>query len=77
MVCDGTFQMAPESGQRISIHTLHGFVNGEALALLWALLPNKSHSTYVEMFGAVRDHFVATYGDVGQSRVFLVDQIVL
>ena len=61
--------MAPDSAYQL--YTLHGFINGETLALFWALLPNKSQTTYQEMFGAIRDSFVATFGDVGRSRVFL------
>jgi len=71
VVCDGTFEMAPDSAYQL--YTLHSFIHGEALALFWALLPNKSQATYQEIFGAIRDCFVATFGDVGRSRVFLAD----
>lgn len=43
------------------------------MALAWALLPNKTRTTYVEMFTALRDAFVTDFGDVGPVRTFLVD----
>ena len=38
VVCDGTFEMAPNSS--FQLYTLHGFLNGESMPLLWALLPD-------------------------------------
>jgi len=70
IVCDGTFQMAPDSAYQV--YTLHGYVNGEAVALAWALLPNKSQQSYLEIFGALADAFVRSFGDAGQ-RTFLTD----
>lgn len=71
VVCDGTFEMSPDSAYQL--YTLHGFVNGEAMALAWALLPNKTRDTYVELFNALRSAFVGTFGDVGGRRTFLTD----
>jgi len=56
--------MAPDSAYQV--YTLHGYVNGEAVALAWALLP------YLEIFGALADAFVRSFGDAGQ-RTFLTD----
>jgi len=52
VVSDGTFEMSPDSAYQL--YTMHGFLNGESMPLVWALLPNKSSATYVEMFNAVR-----------------------
>ena len=45
IVCDGTFEMAPNSAYQL--YTVHGYLNGEGLPLVWALLPNKSKATSV------------------------------
>jgi len=71
VICDGTFQMAPDTAYQV--YTLHGYVNGEALALAWALLPNKSQqSMSMDMFVALRDAFLLTFGHAGH-RTFLTD----
>jgi len=70
IICDGTFQMAPDTSYQV--YTLHGYVHGEALALAWGLLPNKSQQSYTDMFGALADAFIRTFGDVGR-RTFLTD----
>jgi len=71
VICDGTFEMAPNTAYQL--YTMHGFVNGEALALVWALLPNKSQASYNELFAAIRSSFLNTFGDVGNGKTFLVD----
>ena len=71
VVCDGTFEMAPNTAYQL--YTIHGFVNGEALPLAWALLPNKSQTTYIELFSAIRSSLTNTFGDVGNDKTFLVD----
>jgi hypothetical protein len=43
------------------------------MALVWALLPNKTRATYAELFSAIRDAFVAKFGNTGKRRVFLTD----
>ena len=63
--------MAPETS--FQLYTIHGFVAGEAMALAWALLPNKSQSTYTEMFTALRDALMSSFGDTGGPRTFLTD----
>jgi len=63
IICDRTFEMAPDSSYQV--YTVHGYVNGEALALARALLPNKTQQSYQEMFTALRDEFVNTFGDMG------------
>ena len=70
LVCDGTFEMSPDTAYQV--YTVHGFCNGEGMALLWALLPNKSTATYVELFTAIRSALVSQFGDVGH-KTFLVD----
>jgi len=70
LVCDGTFEMSPDTAYQV--YTIHGFCNGEGMALLWALLPNKTTATYVEMFSALRSAMVAEFGEVGK-KTFLVD----
>ena len=71
VVCDGTFEMSPDSAYQL--YTMHGFLHGESMPLVWALLPSKSSVTYVEMFTAVRDALVNSFGSTGCSRTFLVD----
>ena len=62
---------APDTAYQV--YTLHGYVNGEALALAWALLPNKSQqSMSMDMFVALRDAFLLTFGHAGH-RTFLTD----
>ena len=63
--------MVPESAYQL--YTIHGYRNGEGLALAWALLPNKSTATYTEMFTAVRDALVQRFGSLGCIRYFLTD----
>ena len=72
VVCDGTFEMAPDSAYQL--YTMHGFIEEEGMPLVWALLPNKTKTTYVEMLTAVRDALMERYGDTGAvERCFLVD----
>jgi len=64
--------MAPDSA--FQLYTVHGFVNNtEVMPLLWALVPNKTQSTYVELFTALRERLIATYGDTGCQHTFIVD----
>jgi hypothetical protein len=72
IICDGTFEMAPNSSYQL--YTLHGFYHEEGLPLVWALLPNKSRGTYVELFTAIRKAFEERFAVVvGQKRVFVTD----
>jgi hypothetical protein len=71
VVCDGTFEMAPDTSYQM--YTMHGFYQKESLPLIWALLPNKSRATYEEMLGAVRENLVLKFGTVGAMRYFLTD----
>ena len=68
-VCDGTFEMAPESAYQL--YTIHGFFNGETLALVWALLPNKNRQTYEEMLTAVHQELMIKFVDRGGSSLLL------
>jgi len=64
--------MSPNTA--FQLYTLHGYVHGEAMPLVWALLPNKTRATYVELFQAVREAVVARFGDCGAAaRTFLTD----
>jgi hypothetical protein len=65
-ICDGTFEMAPDSTSQL--YTIHGFNKGEAMALCWALLRSKTKATYVEMLTALRSAIVAQCGNVGAVR---------
>ena len=62
--------MSPDTAYQV--YTIHGFCNGEGMALLWAMLPNKTTATYVEMFSSLRSVMVAEFGEVGK-KTFLVD----
>jgi hypothetical protein len=74
LICDGTFEMSPDSAYQL--YTIHGYVEGdegkEGMPLLWALLPNKSKQTYVELFQALHRALTVKYGDAG-DHVFLTD----
>jgi len=72
IVCDGTFEMAPESAYQL--YTLHGCYHGEWMPLVFALLPNKSEATYTEMFRAIRDSLTSTFGDTGCDRTFVTER---
>ena len=71
LICDGTFEMVPDSAYQL--YTVHGYNRGEGMALLWALLPNKATSTYVETIGAIRRALIDKFGDLGEIRRFLTD----
>lgn len=71
IVCDGTFEMAPQSAYQL--YTLHGFFHGEGLPLVWGLLPNKSKATYKEFFEAVKNELLHKYGELKQSQTFVTD----
>jgi len=71
IVCDGTFEMCPDSAYQL--YTLHGFCEGEAAPLVWALLPNKTQGTYEEFFNSIHDAMVTNVGDTGGVHTFLVD----
>jgi len=57
VIGDGTFEMASNTAHQL--YTFHGFVNGEALPLAWALLPNKTQATYSELFTAIRSGLIS------------------
>ena len=71
LVGDGTFEMAPNSAYQV--YTIHGFVNGEGVPLVWAILPNKTTDTYKEMFNAVRSALTSTFGDIGSIQYVITD----
>ena len=71
LVCDGTFEMAPNSAYQL--YTVHGFVDGEGVPLLWAILPNKTTETYKEMFQALRTALMSTFGDTGDIQYVITD----
>lgn len=71
LICDGTFEMSPDTAYQI--YTIHGMFKDEGLPLLWALLPNKSTATYTELFTAVRTALLSKFGSVGESKTFLLD----
>ncbi len=50
---DGTFDVSPRIFHQL--FSIHGFVNEKQLPLIYALLPNKSVTTYKALFRAVRD----------------------
>ena len=63
--------MVPDTAYQL--YSIHGFVAGEAMPLAWALLPNKSLATFTEMFSALRDAMISSFGDTGGQRTFLTD----
>ena len=71
LVCDGTFEMAPYSSYQL--YTIHGYIQGEGLPLMFAILPNKTTATYVEMLAALRTGLVSAFGNIGSVRYVLTD----
>jgi len=71
IIADGTFEMSPDS--EYQVYTLHGSVHGKGLPLLWALLPNKSTATYVELFSSLRTALLQHFRSIGNMRYFLTD----
>ena len=71
LICDGTFEMAPDSSYQL--YTIHGFFKGESMALLWALLPDKKKQTYLDLFGVLRSALIENFGDIVAHHRFLTD----
>ena len=65
--------MAPDSSYQL--YTVHGLPCGEGISLVWALLPNKTRATYVEMFSAIQQAFLERFSHLRppSRRVFLTD----
>ena len=57
----------------VQIYTIHGYLNGEGMPLVWALLPNKTTETYVELFSALRDVLLTTFSTIGNVMTVLTD----
>ena len=43
------------------------------MPLVWALLPNKSKRSYVELFTCIRNAFAEKFNDSARRRLFLTD----
>jgi hypothetical protein len=71
LICDGTFEMSPDSAYQL--YSIHGLYKGEGMALLWALLPNKSLSTYMELFNVIKTALLVSFGNIGSPKTFLTD----
>ena len=71
LICDGTFEMSPDTAYQV--YTVHGYCTGEGMPLCWALLPNKTTSTYKEMFSSLRTALETLFGSIGSVKSFLVD----
>ena len=71
VICDGTFEMSPSTAYQV--YTIHGYCHGEGMPLCWALLPNKTASTYTEMFQVIRAALVQRSGSVGAMKTFITD----
>ena len=55
------------------MYTIHGFLHGEGLPLVFAILPNKTTDTYVEMLTALRSALLSAFGNIGSVRYVLTD----
>ncbi|XP_064463978.1 uncharacterized protein LOC135375191 [Ornithodoros turicata] len=62
-VCDGTFQYCPSGFAQL--YSIHGFLHGEAVPLVVALLPSRSAATYAELFNVTKDALTSRFGTVG------------
>ena len=51
--CDGTFKVVP--GLFYQLFTIHGLVNGNMVACVYALLPNKQQDTYTSLLRVLRN----------------------
>jgi len=71
VICEGTFEMSPSTAYKV--YTIHGYCHGEGMPLCWALLHNKTTSTYMEMFQVIRAALVQQYGSVGVMKTFITD----
>jgi len=71
LICDGTFEMAPDCSYQL--YTIHGFLRGEGLPLLYAILPNKTTDTYTEMLTSLRSALIARFCDIGSVQYILTD----
>ena len=43
------------------------------MPLLWALLPNKTAATYIELLTTLRSSLVSVYGDIGSIQTIPTD----
>jgi len=71
LICDGTFEMATNCSYQL--YTIHGYLRGECLPLLYAILPNKTTDTYTEMLTLLRSALIAHFCDVGSVQYILTD----
>lgn len=51
---DGTFSSVPSIFKQL--YTVHGFVNGKSLSLVYVLMPNKNEDTYFKVLFVLKDH---------------------
>ncbi|MCP4345344.1 MAG: transposase [Desulfobacterales bacterium] len=66
VICDGCFKYSSKRPFNfMQLYTLHGFVNGEAFPLLFALLPNKTADTYTHLFRVIRREVLNHWPDLG------------
>ena len=68
LICDGTFEMAPDSAYCTLCMASTGV---KAWNFCGPLLPNKATSTYAETFGAIRRALVDKFGDLVEIGRFL------
>ena len=47
LICDGTFEMSLDSSYQL--YAIHGFCHSVGMALAWALFPNKTTSTNIDV----------------------------
>src|SRR5206468_4238625 len=71
IICDGTFEMSPQSSYQL--YTLHGFSHSEGMPLVWGLLPNKTKATYNEFFGTVKNALINKYGELRRNQAIVTD----
>ncbi|CAF4496803.1 unnamed protein product, partial [Didymodactylos carnosus] len=51
---DGTFKVAPKLFQQL--YTIHGYIRGKTVPLVFCILPNKTQATYEEVFTEINTH---------------------
>ncbi len=64
IIMDGTFESFPEIFTQM--YTIHAFINGESIPVIFALLPDKRQATYEQLLRIVRNNLIQLFGSIGR-----------
>lgn len=74
LIGDGNFKYQPKKPFPFyQLYTMMGFIRGEAMPLVYALLPDKTEETYRFLFQAIRDSVLQGPGAVIQGGFMHLD----